>query len=618
MPAGAGYGGAMPPANQQARLVPRYLQRRVRTSLIYFFLFTAFLTGTVAIYKGGVHLAELEAEQVTIGELPAALTLSFLRMLASYVASLMISFVLGLLAARTRWGERIIIPVLDILQSVPVVGFFPAAVSFFIGITSGHRVGVELAAIFLIFTSQAWNLAFAVYEAVRGIPRDNLDAVKSFGVNGSARFWKLYAPVCVPRLVYNSILSWSNGWFFLVACEIIAVGPIRYHLPGIGSFLAKAAEQNEIPLILWGLLSLTLLILTLDFFIWRPLTYWAERFRQDQAAEEESDTGVFKNLPQTLFHRVDPLRLPARRLIRAVLFPVFWILREMLIPLLWDLPAAVIGGLWSRLYHRIALPAFDRWMGFVGKIRWAERVLAWGTIVLLGGTFLYYLVLWLMEPWPEIARDIPLAILVSTGRLVVALLLSMAWTLPVVLFVWNRPRARQLLTTIAQIGASLPAIALFPLFILVAVQRFGGGMEAASILLLLTGMQWYVLFNCLGGTAIIPTDLKEVTRSFGLTRTETWKRLVFPAMWPALVTGALTAWGGGWNALVVAEYVAFKDEILSVNGIGALLSRAVYESGDTRAITFCIAAMVGWILILNFLFWRPVYQAAIDRYKLES
>lgn len=575
------------------------------------------MAAAVGIYKGGVHLVELKPEEITIWELPSALALSFLRMLTSYVASLVFAFVLGLLAARTKLGERIIIPTLDILQSIPVVGFFPAAISFFIGATSGHRLGIELASAFLIFTSQAWNMAFAVYEATKTIPQENFDAVASFGVSGSQRFWKLYAPACVPRLIYNSILSWSNGWYFLVACEIIAVGLIHYHLPGIGSFLSRAAEANNINLVLWGLFVLASLILLLDTMVWRPLSIWSQRFRQDYSSSGAgASRGTSFSMRSTGPMR--PVRIAARKMLKALSFPLLWAFREMILPLLWDFPAAIARSLGRFIYQYYAQPALARWNRVQERIKWLNLALLWIVGVALGFWAAFSLFGWLRPPWPAMAREIPLAILMSTGRLIVALLICLAATLPIVLWSWNKPRLRQWLTTIAQVGASLPAIALFPLIILVAVRRFGGGMELASIALLLTGMFWYPLFNCLGGAAIIPGDLAEAARALGLTRFQTWRRLVLPAIQPALITGMLTAWGGGWNALVVSEYVKYKDSTLTVRGIGALLSRAVYELGDNQAITLCIASMVGWILIINSVFWRPIYRFAVDRYKFEA
>lgn len=558
----------------------------------------------IGVYRGGVHLVTLEAGDITISELPSALMLSFLRMSISYLASLVFAFILGLFAARTAWGERIIIPLLDILQSVPVVGFFPAAISFFIALTDGHRLGIEMAAIFLIFTSQAWNIAFAVYEAIKGIPNGNLDAVAGFGVPPSQRLWKLYIPVTIPRVVYNSILSWSNGWFFLVACEIIAVGSVRYHLPGIGSFLARAAEQNEIVLVLWGLGALTALILLLDFLIWQPASVWAQRFRQEHsgAADDDEIAPRLVSLPKTVIQRLADFQRPILEALSVLAKPFAWIFFAI-----------------PYLIFEAVLPWFDLiWNWIHRKIQWLFPLLFYGSLT--GGVLLlgYFLGAQLSPPWPSILVEIPFAILLSTARLIIALSISLAWIIPVVLLVWNRPRLRKRLNTLAQIGASLPAIALFPLIIVTIAQKFGGGMELASILLLLTGMQWYLLFNCLGGVSTIPSDLQEATRSLGLSRVQIWRKLVIPAIRPAIVTGALTAWGGGWNALVVAEYLNFRGEILQVKGIGSLLNSAVYQSGDTRAMTFCIGAMVLWIIFINILVWRPIYRFAIERYRFES
>jgi NitT/TauT family transport system permease protein len=579
------------------------------------------MSGVFGVIRGGIHLAELRPDQVTLEELPAALMLSLMRVLASYAASLVFSFFLGLLAARTRWGERLIIPVLDILQSVPVVGFFPAAISFFIGVFHGHRFGVELAAVFLIFTSQAWNMAFAVYEATKTIPQDNFDAVASFGVRGSQRFWNLYAPACVPRLVYNSILSWSNGWYFLVACEIIAIGNIRYHLPGIGSFLALAAEQDQARLVIWGLVALATLVLGVDALVWRPLSAWSERFRQDYSTTPDAENAAWNlpsNLVLQLYRKLRPARRIVWRMIRVLFFPLTWLGREILAPLVWELPYSIAKGVASELQTQFESPISRRWRATWAHSAWLSRTTFWIVGLLMGLTCGWLLVRWLGGPWPEIAPQIPMAILISTGRLVVALVLSLVWILPVVLLTWNKPRIRRTLTTLAQVGASLPAIALFPLIILILVRRFGGGMEVASILLLLTGMQWYILFNGLSGTSIIPGDLTEAARALGLSRVQTWKRLVLPSIRPALITGMITAWGGGWNALVVSEYVSYKEQVLTVNGIGSLLNQAVYQLGDGRAIGLCLGAMVAWILLINSLIWRPLYQSAADRYKFDA
>ncbi len=601
------------------RGLPRHVRERAQNSALYFVLFLGLLALTVGVYRGGLHLVQLKAEELTLGDLPGALTLSLFRVIVSYLASLVFAFVLGLTAARSQLGERIILPLLDTLQSVPQVGFFPAAISFFIGATSGHRIGIELASIFLIFTSQAWNMAFAVYEATKTIPQDNFDAVTSFGVTGSQRFWRLYAPACVPRLVYNSILSWSNGWYFLVACEIIAVGLIQYNLPGIGSFLSRAAEANQMNLVGWGLASLTALILTFDFLFWRPLSIWSERFRQETSSSTP-DADALRNPEwvRELTFKLKPAGHALNLMLRALLFPLSWITREIFLPLFWDLPAATFSWIGESLYRRVALPSYERYARLTAGAKWV-RSLILGTIgILLGLVAALLLVRWLSPPWPPIVREIPLAVLSSTLRLIVALAISIAGTIPIVLLSWDRPRLRQTFTTIAQIGASLPAVALFPLIVLVAVRKVGGGMEMASIALVLTGMFWYPLFNCLGGAATIPADLIEAMKALGLTRVQLWKRLVIPAISPALVTGAITAWGGGWNALVVSEYVKLQGETFQVRGLGSLLDRAVYDLGDNQAITLCVAAMVGWILIVNAFVWKPIYRSTVDRYKFEA
>lgn len=589
--------------------VPKSTLERTQKSVIYLLLFLGLFMVVIGVYRGGVHLAELRAETVFLPDLPGAILLSLMRMMGSYVASLFFAFIVGTLAATTRTGEKWILPILDILQSVPVVAFFPPAITFFIGIAQGHRVGVELAACFLIFTSQAWNIAFSVYESVRAIPVENHEAVSSFGLTQSRRFFKLYLPASVPRVVYNSILSWSNGWFFLVACEIIAVGPVKYNLPGIGSFLARAAEDEQIELVLWGLFALSTVILLMDLFVWRPALVWAQRFRQDATAnQDEEDVGLFLDLPKTIASRLSFLLEPIARMLQALTFPIRWIFQEVVFPLFWDLPVAVFSGLWREVSKPVE-PLIER----TSALRMAVGYFAVGFLVVFAGFYIWNA---LRGPLPPLVEEIPIAILYSTGRIALALSISFIWILPVVYFTWNRPRLRKPLMTLAQLGASLPATALFPLIVLVGVRKMGGGMDLATLTLLTFGIQWYVLFNALGGVSTIPSDLIDATKSFGLSPFATFRKLVFPAIRPALITGAITAWGGGWNALVVSEYMNIKDQVMQVRGLGALLSRSVYEAGDGKAITLIVVVMVAWILFFNLLMWQPLYQRSIEKYRL--
>jgi NitT/TauT family transport system permease protein len=589
-------------------LLPRAVLEKTKSSVIYLLLFVGLIYALIGIYRGGIHLSELKAETVFLPDLPGALMLSFVRMLAAYLSSLFFAFLFGMLAARTRLGERWILPLIDILQSVPVVGFFPAAISFFIGITHGHRIGVELSAVFLIFTSQAWNLAFAVYESVKAIPVENEEAITSYGLPQSQRFFKLYLPASIPRVIYNSILSWSNGWFFLVACEIIAIGPVKYNLPGIGSFLARAAEEERLNLVLWGILALSALILLIDILVWKPLMIWAERFRQDATAnQDEEDVGVFLSLPKTIASRLSFLTEPLLNMLLTFTLPARWFFREVMFPLFWDLPTI----LFSRAVREITRP-MEPVIRRTKNVRIAIGYFALGFLVIFG---LFYVWNWFRGPLPPLVRDLPMGLIFSTLRILFALLVSFLWILPLIYFTWNRPKIRHVLTTIAQLGASIPATALFPLIILVGVRKMGGGMDFATLFLLTFGIQWYVLFNAIGGAASIPSDLVDATRSYGLSNFHTFRTLVFPAIRPSLITGAITAWGGGWNALVVSEYITIKDQVMKVQGLGSLLSYAVYELGDGRAITLCILVMVAWILVVNLLIWQPLYQQNLERFK---
>jgi len=565
----------------------------------------------MGVYKGGVHLSELRAETVFLPDLPGAILLSTLRIFCAYIASLFFAYIFGTIAARSVLGERFILPILDVLQSVPVVGFFPAAISFFIGITRGHRIGVELSAIFLIFTAQAWHLGFAVYESIKSIPIENEEAVSSLGLPQSQRFLKLYLPASIPRVVYSSILSWSNGWFFLIACEIIAVGPVKYNLPGIGSFLAKAAEEEQIELVLWGLFALGIVILMIDIFVWKPLGVWAERFKQDSTSnQDEEDVGIFLQLPKTIASRLSFVTEPLLKIIFAFSFPIRWVFREIVFPLFWDLPFALLSSLF-REFARPMQPVIRKTQG----LREAVGYFALGFLVIFGSFYIYH---WLKGPMPEVLHEIPMSILYSTARIVLALVISFCWILPLIYFTWDKPRVRGVLTTLAQLAASLPATALFPLIVLICIRQFGNGMDSATLILLTFGIQWYVLFNAIGGVSTIPSDLVDAARSYGLSPFRTFRKLVIPAIRPALITGAITAWGAGWNALVFSEYVSVKGHITKVKGLGALLSYSVYELGDGKAITLCILVMVAWILLINLLVWQPLYYQNLEKYRFSS
>ena len=570
-----------------------------RRKLIYLLLFAGVVLLAAFFYELG---ARVRLVPVAIGtdflHLIGYTALSFFRMLAAYLLSLLFAVACGTLATTGPDRERIILPFLDIMQSVPVLGFFPAAVYFFVRLFHGTRIGVELAAVFLIFTCQAWNMAFGVYEGITTIPADAREVVTSFGCGKWRTFLRLLLPSAVPKLVYNSIVSWSNGWYFLIACEIIVLGPARYRLPGLGSYLIRTTEEGNLAGTFAGLALLTAVVLTMDILIWGPLSAWAGKFRYEFAAESSQAEArlplVFVGgaaVARWMRRVTRPLVPAARRRARRA---ARWI-------------RARGGALARRVFSRRALNATRRSLVWIG--------LGLGALVTIRA--LIALARGLALPWPDEAAHIPLYLLYSFLRLALAYVVSLAWTLPLALWVGESPRVARVVTPLAEIGASLPATALFPLIVVVVI-RTSGGMYLASVLLALTGMQWYLLFNLIAGVRAIPAELREAARALGLGRWMTWRKVDLPALLPSLITGSLTAWGGGWNSLIVSEYLVYKETTYSVPGIGSLLDYATYVSGDRQMILLTLIALIGTILLLNRLVWRPLYVLAADRYRIEA
>jgi NitT/TauT family transport system permease protein len=551
------------------------------------------LTGVTQIFEwegpGGSGLPSPE-----IGDLPLFTVHSLVRILAAYALALVFSLPYGYYAAVRPRAGKVLLPILDILQSIPVLGFFPAAVYFFIALAGGSRLGIEMASVFLIFTSQAWNMAFGVYESCSTVPEDLKDAARSLGLGPGATYRSLYFPASIPRLVYNSMLSWAGGWYFLIACEIITVGPVTYNLPGLGYFLARTTEEGRLGHTFAGIAVLLFLIVLVDILFWRPLTVWSTQFRYEMAVSSVERT-------------IGAVRKPLRggRLAREVRI----------------LARRGASRAWRVVRHGAA--AAGRWAGRrpfprrLGRTLWrlfgVAVVLGFGAAVAWAA---FSVVKVLVGPWPREARDLPLAMLYSTLRMLAAYLISLAWTVPVAVWAGNSRRVMQFVRPLAQIGASLPATALFPLMVYLVIQ-YAGGMNVASVLLILTGMQWYLLFNLLSGVDGIPRELKEATLSLGLTRWQTFRSLTFPAILPALITGSVTGWGGGWNALIVSEYFKYAHEIHTVTGIGAALDRATYELGDMRLMVLALLTMVTGIVLMNHFFWRRLYTFASERFRVE-
>jgi len=553
-------------------------------------LIVAVLLAVVALAGGGaervLRLARGVSHEARLADLPAYAAWSLLRMTASYVASLVFAWVFGYAAATYPRAARILIPMLDVGQSVPVLGFFPAAIAIFVGIFGGGRLAFELAAIFLIFTCQAWNLAFAVYEGLSTIPAETRAAADSLGVQGVLRWRALYVPACIPSLVYNSILSWTNGWYFLIACEIIVAGRTAVSLPGLGSLLQRSFAQGDLRLSAAALLTLLLLVVVIEFVVWQPIRVWSQRFRYDLGGAAEEETRAL---------RLPDLGLP------ALLRPFRALTRALLPRLRFGATDRRLDALGDRLV------VVWRW------IRWPLWIAAGVGAAFGVGAVVHDL----MRPWSRDVASLPLALLLSFLRINAAYALALLWVIPVTLWAFDHPKSVPGLSLLAQIGASIPATAFFPFLVALLVDRFGG-MEVISIGLALTGMQWYLLFNALAGVQRVPTDLHDSLRSLGLKPGAIHRKLVLPACMPSLVTGSVVAWGGTWNALILSEYIVFKHRTYEVLGVGALLNRATFGTGDRTLLLLSVTALVVTVVAFNRLVWKRVFETVNDRFRLEA
>jgi NitT/TauT family transport system permease protein len=512
--------------------------------------------------------------------LPIYLLRSVARLATAYLLAVVLALTIGHLAARSRFARRLILPALDVLQSVPILGFFPVAVGFFIAVFRGSALGVEVAAVFLIFTSMFWNLAFGVYESLITLPEELGLAASQFGLRGGLRWSRLILPAVLPGLLYNSLLSWANGWYFLIASEIIAVGPARYTLPGLGSYLAQAVAVGRHDQMGFALAVLVLTTVAMHLLLWGPLQTWAERFHLDEIGDRPKTPRIVG-----LLARSRVVRTVARRLV---------------------IPVA-----------QQSLTAAGRLMDLVGRHSgWTAAVVGAGVIGLLGyGAWALVGLFRSRPPGPEVQR-LPVDLFLSFLRVAAGVALSVLIAVPLARRIARYPRLRTAALSVIQILASVPAAAFFPVIVLLL--NWGLGLNAGALLLSLTTMFWYVLFNVLGAAAAIPKELGEAASAFGLKGRRHLRRVFLPAIAPGLVTGCVTAWGAGWNAMILCEYHESGGRVLSVRGIGATLARATYETGDLQVIAASLVSMVLLIVLVNRLFWDPLYQHVASRYKMEA
>ena len=558
----------------------------------------------LGIIAAGILAAILYPEAAAqVGYITELASFSTVRMFFAFLLSLVFAIAFGTGAALSRRASEIMIPALDILQSVPILGFFPIVLVFF-GDTLPYPFGVETAIIVLIFTSMAWNMAFGVYEALTTLPHDLIDAAGVFGLKGWLRFLRLQFPATIPKLVYNSMLSWTVGWFYLVASEVFTAYGKDFTRPGIGWYIYNAGLQGNVPAILVGLAALVAVVLLLDTFLWRPLSVWAERFRMDVVPAGGSAA-------------------PAPVYIRLGWLPRFPRIRRGL-----GQVAAPLVRRWERAATR--LDAFyARHSEIVKTVRRVDLGMFLVVIALVLAIFFGYVVSLFRSPPPYGVSDIPLAALGSLGRLAAAYAVCLAWTIPVAAWLGRSKRASKILTPLIEVVASVPATALFPLIILFAVAIVAGTgaqSEVAALVIIIFAMQWYLLFNLLAGVRGIPADLEEASKVFGLRRWGYWKRALLPAIAPSLLTGSITAWGAGWNALIVAELIQFGQTTFQVgHGLGSIIDVATYGGSlqgqsvapNAELLYLAILFMVVVVLLMNKLLWRPLIKRASEKYRVE-
>jgi NitT/TauT family transport system permease protein len=517
--------------------------------------------------------------------LPRYALLSLLRMIAAYILSLGFTLVVGYAAARNRTAGRIIVPALDILQSIPVLSFLPAVLLAMIALFPGRATGLELGSVLLIFTGMVWNMAFSFYHSLLTVPEELNEAARAFRLSWWQRFVSLDLPASVIGLVWNSMMSWAGGWFFLMATEAFTLGKQSFTLPGLGSYLAAAANDGNVPAIVWGLGTLVALIVALDQLVWRPLIAWSERFKVELSESQDVPTSWVLDL----LHQ-------SRLLPRAASELQGILARRRRAPVAAVPPAPVPA-------HRRMRGAETGLLGLLGLA--ALAVAGWGLVSL--GQLIWTLP---TKQWLVISEGSVATLL----RIAIALAISIAWTVPAGVAIGLRPRLARVAQPLAQIAASIPATAVFPILLLVLI-RLGGGLSVASVLLMLLGTQWYVLFNTIAGAIALPRDLQEAASLMKVQGWMWWRTLVLPGIFPHLVTGGLTAQGGAFNASIVSEYVTFDNKVLQTIGLGALISASA-GNGDYPLLAAATVSMAVVVVIVNRLFWRRAGHLAEERYHL--
>jgi NitT/TauT family transport system permease protein len=523
---------------------------------------------------------------LSVRALPWYALLSTGRMVVAYLLSLLFTLVYGYAAARSRTAEVVLMPVLDVLQSVPILSFLPVVLLSF-SVLLPESVADEVSAIVLIFTSQAWNMTYSYYQSLKTIPEELKEAAAVFRLNPWLRFKTVELPFGALGLIWNSMMSWAGGWFFLMAAEIFTVGTRQFRLPGIGAYLQVAASAGDLHAVTAGVLALVLTIVLLDQLIWRPILAWADKFKIEMVAGDR--------LPESWF-----LEILSRS----------WLATHFRSRLLEPL-AERIDRAAGRLFRSERAVYFQT---PEAKAHVALRVV--GLFAVAAGLYgAYRTVLTLRELQAGEWRNIGIGVAATSARVAASVMLALLWTVPAGVAIGTNRRLARIFQPLVEVVASVPATALFPVLLL-AVVALPHGMDLAAVVLMLMACQWYLLFNVIAGAAAIPQDLRYTTDLLGLSRLDRWRTLILPALFPYIVTGAITASGGAWNASIIAERAEFGGLARSTTGVGALIARAS-SAGNYPLLLAGTLALIVTVITVNRLFWRRLYRVAEERYRME-
>lgn len=518
--------------------------------------------------------------------LPMYTMFSVMRIAISYVIALVFSVAYGYIAAYNKRAEKLMIPLLDTLQSIPVLSFLPGVMLAMVALFPRRQLGIELGSILLIFSGQAWNIAFSFYSSLKSIPQEMHEVAEVYGWNRWQKLMQMELPYAAIGLVWNSMISVAAAWFYLIACEMFTLGKQDFRLPGLGSYLQTAANAADARAIVWGLAAMVGVIVVLDQLIWRPVIAWSEKFKFEQTESSQAVRSPILEL------------LRSSRVLPYIERRVFDPARERFV-----LHAATTAARKPKTHPRRPLAQAVNYL----LVAVTLIALAWG-VVKMGG-------LALAVRGSEL-RGIFVGGAATFLRVEVTLLLAVLWTVPAGVLIGMNARRAAIVQPIVQVVASVPATALFPIIVLL-LTRLGGGLAVGSIVLMLLGTQWYVLFNVIAGAMALPTDLREACDIFRFGRWERWHELILPGIFPYLITGCVTASGGAWNASILAEYFHLNGHTFSTTGLGALISEAA-DKGNYPVLLVATMLMAIIVLTVNRLVWRRLYAVASTRFKLET